>query len=339
MTLNSPTHLGPGKKEKISVSSKKTLFNKADAGYTFLIQKRRRKMKNLFLYVFSAVALPAMSLSERSFGDKAEKVAYFLSEGRIYEANKVLEDKKVLAPDEREKTVGGICLTAALRQMTGETEEFDSSCLTQNQRNLLFLLAVRRKDTENVKKHIAEGADLNIQGDFGETALFIAASQGWVEIVEALLAGGANPNIQEEYGKTALFSPVALGAQKTVKILLAYGADPNIQDDFGDSALHWAAYNGHAATADLLLIYSADPNIQNKEYGDTALHNAVRMGRKKTVKILLAYDADMIIEDTSGNTAFDQAIENKEYDVAHILAEQAKNLSKVFVAPAWARSD
>ena len=294
-------------------------------------------MKNVFLCIFSAVALPAMGFSERPFGNKAEKAAYFLSKGWIYEANKVLEDREVLAPDEWEKTVGRICLSNALRQMTGETEEFDSSCLTQNQKELLFLLAVRRKDIESVKKYIAEGVDPNAQDDFGETALFMAAGSGWVKMTEALLAGGADPNTQEGYGKTALFNAVALDHKAVVAVLLAYGADPNIQDRYGDIALHWAAYNGNPETVDLLLIYGSNPNTQNIEYGDTALHNAVRMGRTKTVNVLLAYGADITIQDTNGKVAFDQAIKNKEYDIAGILAEQAKNLSKALVTPAMAR--
>ncbi len=229
----------------------------------------------LFFVCFFAAAGLAAGFSEMSFGhhkweDKWGRAARSLSEGRIGEANKILKSADRAAAQSARK----ICLTNALRQMTGEIEDFNSSCLTEDQRGLLLLLAAERGDTEAVRKHLAEGADPNTQDKMGRAALYAGAE--YPEAAELLLEAGADPNIQSWNGETALHEAAYGGINtKTVALLLAAGADPNIQDEAGNTALHDAAYGRGVATPALLLAAGADKKITNR-WGKTAFDLAVQ---------------------------------------------------------------
>lgn len=56
--------------------------------------------------------------------------------------------------------------------------------------------AAGRCDTNEVRRLISEGADLNAQDGQGMTALHAAAYGGCVETVRALLEAGADPTLE-----------------------------------------------------------------------------------------------------------------------------------------------
>ena len=68
---------------------------------------------------------------------------------------------------------------------------------------------------------IAAGADLNIQGKSGATALMKAIYYGYghTETVKVLIAAGADLNIQDNNGKTALDIAKQKGNQDIINLL------------------------------------------------------------------------------------------------------------------------
>ena len=60
------------------------------------------------------------------------------------------------------------------------------------------------------------------------TLLTLATLKKFYEIVLLLLQNGADVNAQDQYGETALVVSLEKGYKKIAKILLEYGADPNV---------------------------------------------------------------------------------------------------------------
>lgn len=114
--------------------------------------------------------------------------------------------------------------------------------------------------------------------DYGEAALFIAVSNGYVDLAKLLL--------QEAM---------------TLKNIVHEG-----------EFLHYAALNGHLAVIKMLLAKGFDVNIQNAD-GQTPLHYAAMENRQSVFKFLVQQGADHKIADISGMTVRDIAA-TQQYD-------------------------
>ncbi|MEY8752682.1 M48 family metallopeptidase [Alkalicoccobacillus gibsonii] len=99
-------------------------------------------------------------------------------------------------------------------------------------------IAVMDGNLDEVNRLIADGADLDEQDYYGETALAQATYNADVEMLEVLLEAGADPNITDEYGTTPLINTLYYRDYESAAILLEHGADPEVEDDYGDSALN-----------------------------------------------------------------------------------------------------
>jgi ankyrin repeat protein len=78
---------------------------------------------------------------------------------------------------------------------------------------------IRKGDIEGLRKAIEEGADINIQDEYGSTILMIVSYYNRVEIVKLLIEKKAKLDIQDKYGKTALDYAKEKGNQEMVELL------------------------------------------------------------------------------------------------------------------------
>lgn len=86
-----------------------------------------------------------------------------------------------------------------------------------------FLSAVRSGQVEVVKKILADDShrnDINVQNDWGDTALLMAAQLGYLTICKMLLAGGACSSKQNNRGETCLHRACVTGNIKIVEAIL-----------------------------------------------------------------------------------------------------------------------
>ena len=106
-----------------------------------------------------------------------------------------------------------------------ENDRFEEAPLTAGQGEAESPLhaAAWVGDVAQIKRLIADGADVNWRDSSGETALFGAASWGETEAVRCLLAAGARHDIAEKYGYTALHWAASHGNAATLRLLLAAG--------------------------------------------------------------------------------------------------------------------
>ena len=90
-----------------------------------------------------------------------------------------------------------------------------------------LLDAAENGNIEDVKQHLAAGADVNAKDDAfsGETPLHWAAENGHKEIAEILIAKGADVNAKSDGNWTPLHDAAKYGRKETIELLIAKGAD------------------------------------------------------------------------------------------------------------------
>ncbi|CUM67957.1 uncharacterized protein PRCAT00005670001 [Priceomyces carsonii] len=119
----------------------------------------------------------------------------------------------------------------------------------------LLLLAVRSESPKILEHLIKGGIDVDYTDPEhnNETALYIASKLNYVNLVEFLMNNNANSEIGENvFGWTPIFVAASEGFEDVVKILVAGGCNYEIVDDSGWLPMEHACLRGHLTTADLL---------------------------------------------------------------------------------------
>jgi len=174
-----------------------------------------------------------------------------------------------------------------------------------------LMLAASRGDFATVEQHLAQGdEDVDVQDNFGYTALMYAASAGHERVVEALLAAGSDLQKKNRQGLASLDLALAKGHAEVVRALrqsrlffaardgdlseltrlLEQGADVNAQVTDGWTALMIAAFHNHPHIVSTLLLRGADPELETIT-GRTALMIARHKGHGEVVGLLHHYGA------------------------------------------------
>ena len=111
--------------------------------------------------------------------------------------------------------------------------------------------------------------------------LFIAASEGSEEVVDALLEKGSADTswTDETYGYTALHVAVEAGHEAVTLHLVAAGADVDRRSKYGKTPLISAAYHGRVECAKILLAAHADDSVEDNK-GKTAMRWAELKSRE-----------------------------------------------------------
>ena len=115
----------------------------------------------------------------------------------------------------------------------------------------VFLKSVKSGDYAEVKRLIAEGADVNAENKKGSTALMWASGEGHPEVVRLLVDAGADVNAQNNKGYTASMWASYYGQKEVAQLLIEAGADVNVQDNNGKTALDASSYR-HPEMIELL---------------------------------------------------------------------------------------
>ena len=132
-----------------------------------------------------------------------------------------------------------------------------------------LVAAVKRRSLRRALELISEGADVNLAGPRGETALLWAVIHGDHQLVEAILAAGGHPTPRTS-GKRAPGNGAARATPlhfatnpdrlAILQSLLTAGAEVEAEDAVGLTPLGAAAAVGNEKAARLLLAAGADPN-------------------------------------------------------------------------------
>lgn len=162
--------------------------------------------------------------------------------------------------------------------------------------------AVTRDDVDLAKLLLDRGASVGVANLDSREPLFGARSAA---IAAALCDAGADPNAAGPDRRTALMRSAEASLPGVVRELLAHDADVDAADASGGTALHWAALakpgQECGETVDILLAAGAFLDERTSE-GATPVAIAAAWGHTDTVRRLIAAGADVEIADENGDT-------------------------------------
>ena len=117
--------------------------------------------------------------------------------------------------------------------------------------------------------------------------MLTAAEAGHLEVCTALLDGGADPNLRGHNGNTALIAAVGHERELVVRLLIERGADVNLRGHMGRPPLLNAVNSGKTHLAQILLDAGADLFLKD-DLGHDAVSEADASGLKRMQKFIRA---------------------------------------------------
>ncbi|HEY5910392.1 MAG TPA: ankyrin repeat domain-containing protein [Verrucomicrobiae bacterium] len=188
----------------------------------------------------------------------------------------------------------------------------------------------------------------------GSTPVMLAATKGYLSIVESLLAAKADPNVKSANGDSAVGNVMTYiqppERAKILASLLEHGADPNARDPLGRTALMVAAESRDKQSLELLLSHKADTNAKTPQSEMSALHflalSATFSGATADVppmaRELIAAGADPNVQDANGRTPLkylSQHISSPAPGISAVARDVADLLRQAGAAEDLARMD
>lgn len=176
------------------------------------------------------------------------------------------------------------------------------------------------------------GSKIDALSEVLYTPLHLAASGGYVKLVELLLTNGADTQIVTEAGLngTALHYAAGKGHYEVIRLLTGAKHGEDLVNDLSSdncTALYYAVLGGHIDIVNLLLERGGKQTINSTDDdGLSALHNAALCGFMEITKCLVEDGgADVRLKDWKfrvGRTPSDLAKEMANKDVMKYLNEK-----------------
>ncbi|XP_031247560.1 ankyrin repeat-containing protein At5g02620 [Pistacia vera] len=157
----------------------------------------------------------------------------------------------------------------------------------------------------------------------GETALYVAADYGYVDVVRELIKyyDLADAGTRARNGFDAFHIAAKQGDLEILKVLLEAHPELAMTVDLSNTtALHTAAMQGHTEVVNFLLDAGSSLATIARSNGKTALHSAARNGHLEVLKALSAADPGIATRtDKKGQTALHMAVKGQNIEVVEEL--------------------
>lgn len=162
-----------------------------------------------------------------------------------------------------------------------------------------WFTAVGLGDLRKVKEMIPT-LDVNVRDPkYNQTALMIAAQNGWEPIMIELLKAKAKTDLVDCNGDTALHYSVQFSQPRSCKLLLNAGAGTDFQDKWHQTPLIMSASAKDWDIVRMLLKRNPNVNLASPFHG-APLHNAAGFGQLNMLKALIEHGADVNAHRQSG---------------------------------------
>ncbi|EAX93344.1 hypothetical protein TVAG_181370 [Trichomonas vaginalis G3] len=119
--------------------------------------------------------------------------------------------------------------------------------------------------------------------------LHVACAKGNLRFVQSLIESGCNINEKNKYGNTPIFFAVYENYLEVVKYLISVGADKEAKDNNGDTPLMWASQECHLEIVKYLIDAGADPKAKNND-GKIAADLASEEGKYEVIEYFNDFD-------------------------------------------------
>ncbi|XP_010908526.1 ankyrin repeat-containing protein At5g02620 [Elaeis guineensis] len=168
------------------------------------------------------------------------------------------------------------------------------------------------------------------QNQDGETALYVAAEKGHVEVVREILkvSDFQSANTKASNSFDAFHIAAKQGHLEVLKELLhSFPALAMTTNSLNSTALDTASTQGHLDVVNLLLETDASLAKIARNNGKTVLHSAARMGHVEVVKSLLNKDPSIGLRtDKKGQTAIHMAVKGQNVEIVQELVKPDKSI-------------
>ncbi|KAL4779776.1 ankyrin repeat-containing domain protein [Aspergillus varians] len=169
------------------------------------------------------------------------------------------------------------------------------------------------------------GADANIRGAEGSTALHTLVRLGRQDLLKTLLSAGASLSAADDSGNTPLLLAVAVSNAAAAALFIQCGADISVRDKYGRTPLHLAASHTSGAILTMLLDAGADVSVADDD-GRIPLHFATSSGSLTMFKAILSrHDktkADYLVRSRTGRTVLHMAVEAGHLAIVDLLIQR-----------------
>ena len=154
-----------------------------------------------------------------------------------------------------------------------------------------LISAAWEDDVELAARLIERGADVNAQDDTQQNAFLIAASEGFVDLLDLTMTHGADLGSKDSYHGTALIRATERGHAAVAGRLVRAGIEVDHVNNLGWTALHESVILGdgterYVDTVRVLVAAGADVNIPTVNDALTAGEHAERMGQTAVATLL-----------------------------------------------------
>ena len=146
------------------------------------------------------------------------------------------------------------------------------------------------KEADTIRYLVQNGANINVQNEFGQSALFYASRE---ESVRVLLDLGADIHLRNKSGQTPLLSCLFNPEPNLdiITMLAEYGSDVNAVDDNENGLLHYAAWYGFS-TRIIRAIKSYGTNSRPDLTGKLPCQVVSKHGNREVLRALCQCDSN-----------------------------------------------
>ncbi|GAB2235696.1 hypothetical protein Drorol1_Dr00026131 [Drosera rotundifolia] len=188
-------------------------------------------------------------------------------------------------------------------------------------------LAVKAGDLEEVLRILNSSEDVmdlvSKQNLSGETALYVAAECGHVEMVRELVKhyDARSAGIKAKNGLNAFHVAARQGNLEVLKVLSEEFPELQMTTDVSNTtALHTSASQGHTAVVNFLLESRRNLATIARNNKKTALHAAARNGHLEVVRALMNKEPSIAMRvDKKGQTALHMAVKGQSTELVDVL--------------------
>ncbi|KAB5556454.1 hypothetical protein DKX38_007363 [Salix brachista] len=214
------------------------------------------------------------------------------------------------------------------KQLTGKKDDTQLHSAARAG-NLIAVMEILTGTGEEELKELLEK-----QNQSGETALYVAAEYGYVNVVREMIKyyDLADAGIKARNGFDAFHVAAKQGDMEILRVLMEAHPELSMTVDLSNTtALHTAATKGHIEIVNFLLDAGSSLATIAKSNGKTALHSAARNGHVEVVRALLTMEPGMATRtDKKGQTAFHMAAKGQNIEmVEELIVAQPSSINMV----------
>jgi ankyrin repeat protein len=200
----------------------------------------------------------------------------------------------------------------------------------------LFIHACKSGNLELAKAMKKAGADPDMKGSEGRTALYFAALNGDMPMIKFLEESGADLNIKNDKESIAILSASNGGSVEAVKYFQSKGQSINYKNKFGLTPLIVSIMAGKKDAAKYLIESGAELNClydEGRQGSWTPLGAAMNNGDFDTIKLLIEKGSsinEIIGMKIAAEGIIEKAVERKRPDMIKFLIDRGFDINKIY---------